>query len=73
MLILLSATPSPYARKNRIALIEKGIPFELQTEIPWHSAVCLLSRICYVPENYTKFPDYHMLPLWSFSSCHCLF
>ena len=38
MLTLISATPSPYARKNRIALLEKGIPFQLQTEIPWHSA-----------------------------------
>lgn len=37
MLTLISATPSPYARKNRIALLEKGIPFTLQTEIPWHS------------------------------------
>ncbi|MFX8833001.1 glutathione S-transferase N-terminal domain-containing protein, partial [Acinetobacter baumannii] len=26
---LISATPSPYARKVRIALIEKGLPFEL--------------------------------------------
>ncbi len=32
---LLSATPSPYARKVRIALLEKGIPFELITEVPW--------------------------------------
>lgn len=32
---LLSATPSPYARKVRIALMEKGIPFELVTEVPW--------------------------------------
>lgn len=38
MLTLISATPSPYARKNRIALIEKGIPFELKSEIPWHAA-----------------------------------
>jgi glutathione S-transferase len=37
MLTLISATPSPYARKNRIALIEKGIPFRLKSEIPWHS------------------------------------
>ncbi len=37
MLTLISATPSPYARKNRIALIEKGIAFELKSEIPWHS------------------------------------
>ena len=33
---LLSATPSPYARKVRIALIEKNIPFELMTEMPWN-------------------------------------
>ena len=37
MLKLISATPSPYARKVRIALAEKGIPFELITEIPWNS------------------------------------
>lgn len=37
MYTLLSATPSPYARKVRIALIEKGIPFELKTEVPWDS------------------------------------
>ncbi len=37
MLKLLSATPSPYARKVRIALVEKGIPFELVTENPWNS------------------------------------
>lgn len=35
MLELISATPSPYARKVRIALAEKGIPFELLTEVPW--------------------------------------
>lgn len=34
---LISATPSPYARKVRIALIEKGIAFELHTEVPWHA------------------------------------
>jgi glutathione S-transferase len=38
MLKLLSATPSPYARKVRIALAEKGIPFELLTEVPWNHA-----------------------------------
>lgn len=37
MLTLISATPSPYARKVRIALQEKGIPFTLQTEVPWDS------------------------------------
>ena len=34
---LISATPSPYARKVRIALTEKAIPFELITEVPWDS------------------------------------
>jgi glutathione S-transferase len=33
---LISATPSPYARKVRIALAEKRIPFELVTEVPWN-------------------------------------
>ncbi len=37
MFKLLSATPSPYARKVRIALAEKGLPFELLTEVPWHT------------------------------------
>lgn len=32
---LISATPSPYARKVRIQLAEKEIPFELVTEVPW--------------------------------------
>ena len=36
MFQLISATPSPYARKVRIALAEKGLPFELLTEVPWH-------------------------------------
>lgn len=34
---LISATPSPYARKVRIQLIEKDIPFDLVTEVPWDS------------------------------------
>ncbi|WP_417518605.1 glutathione S-transferase N-terminal domain-containing protein [Minwuia sp.] len=33
---LLSATPSPYARKVRIALAEKGVAFDLLTEVPWN-------------------------------------
>lgn len=37
MLKLISATPSPYARKVRIALAEKGIAFDLVTEVPWDS------------------------------------
>lgn len=35
MWTLISAAPSPYARKVRIALQEKDLPFELQTEVPW--------------------------------------
>lgn len=34
---LISATPSPYARKVRIQLAEKNIPFELVTEVPWNN------------------------------------
>ena len=34
---LISASPSPYARKVRIALAEKSLPFELVTEVPWDS------------------------------------
>ena len=34
---LISSPPSPYARKVRIALAEKQIPFELVTEVPWDS------------------------------------
>ena len=33
---LISATPSAYARINRIALMEKGVPFELKNEVPWN-------------------------------------
>jgi glutathione S-transferase len=36
-LILISATPSPFARMNRIALSLKSIPFTLRNEIPWES------------------------------------
>lgn len=38
---------SPYARKVRISLAEKGVPFELITEVPWDST--------------TKTPDYNPL------------
>ena len=33
---LISATPSAYARINRIAMMEKGVEFELQNEVPWN-------------------------------------
>ena len=38
---LISATPSPFARKVRVALAEKGIPFELLTEVPWNDDTSL--------------------------------
>ena len=38
MFKLISASPSPYARKVRIALAEKGISFELLTEVPWNNS-----------------------------------
>jgi glutathione S-transferase len=44
---LISAAPSPYARKVRVALAEKGIPFDLRTEVPWDST--------------TRTPDYNPL------------
>ena len=34
-MLLISAPPSPFARKVRIALLEKGVPFELRNEMPW--------------------------------------
>jgi len=33
---LLIARPSPFARKVRIALLEKGIPFETLVDLPWN-------------------------------------
>lgn len=33
---LVIAKPSPYARKARVALIEKGIPFETEIDVPWN-------------------------------------
>lgn len=44
---LISATPSPYARKVRIALQEKDLPFDLKTEVPW--------------DNTTQTPQYNPL------------
>ena len=38
MFKLISAAPSPFARKVRVALLEKSIPFELITVNPWNSA-----------------------------------
>jgi glutathione S-transferase len=57
---LISATPSPYARKVRIALAEKGIPFELKTELDDGTAVYESHYILDWLE--TKYPSPPMLP-----------
>ena len=36
---LLIATPSPFARKARIALLEKRLPHEIVVENPWQQAI----------------------------------
>ena len=36
MLTLILATPSPFARMNCIAMLEKAILFDLRSEILWH-------------------------------------
>jgi len=33
---LIIAKPSPYARKARVALLEKAIPFETEIDVPWN-------------------------------------
>ena len=38
---LISATPSPYARKVRIALAEKRVAVDLVTELPWNADTTL--------------------------------
>lgn len=35
-LTLISAAASPFARMNRIALTEKGLPFKVRNNAPWH-------------------------------------
>ena len=37
MMKLINARPSPFGRKVAIAMLEKGIPFEVQWDIPWHA------------------------------------
>nr|OQO21818.1 hypothetical protein B0A51_09838 [Rachicladosporium sp. CCFEE 5018] len=70
---LISATPSPYARKIRIALQEKKLPFELQTEVPWDHTTQTpthnpLENYQFYESHYildwleTKYPDPSLLP-----------
>ena len=41
MIKLISATPSPWARKVRIILIEKGLPVEIVNDVPWSAETCV--------------------------------
>ncbi len=36
---LVIATPSPFARKARIALLEKGLPHEVRVQNPWETSI----------------------------------
>jgi len=71
-LILISATPSPFARMNRIALALKDIPFELRNEIPWQSKyrsnpACRQSLIALPGETQTpKYNPLEKLPILLF-------
>jgi glutathione S-transferase len=38
---LINAKPSPFGRKVIIALREKGLPYEVQWDIPWHEDTCV--------------------------------
>ncbi|MDP3674705.1 MAG: glutathione S-transferase N-terminal domain-containing protein [Novosphingobium sp.] len=37
---LINARPSPYGRKVAIALIEKGISYDVQYDVPWSGGTC---------------------------------
>jgi glutathione S-transferase len=40
---LINATPSPYGRKNSIAMYEKGINFEVRWEKPWEPETIVMT------------------------------
>ena len=37
---LITAKPSPYGRKIEVALIEKGLPYRVQYDVPWENETC---------------------------------
>lgn len=37
---LINARPSPYGRKVAIALIEKGLPYRVEYDVPWGDGTC---------------------------------
>lgn len=39
-LTLINAGPSPFGRKVAVALIEKGLAFDVQFDVPWSDATC---------------------------------
>jgi len=68
MYTLLSATPSPYARKVRIALAEKGIPFALVTEVPWDATTATPRHnpleklpVLILPDGGSVYESHHIL------------
>ena len=34
---LIASLTSPYARKIRVILAEKGLPFQLEVDVPWNA------------------------------------
>ena len=34
--LLIVATPSPFARKVRVAMLEKGVAFDVEVDNPWN-------------------------------------
>ena len=37
---LVNAGPSPFGRKVAIALVEKGLPYEVRYDLPWGEGTC---------------------------------
>jgi glutathione S-transferase len=56
---LINATPSPYGRKNAIAMLEKGIKFNVKWEKPWEkdAAVGNYSPLIQLPILLKAEPD----------------
>jgi glutathione S-transferase len=48
---LIIAKPSPFARKVRVSMLEKALPFETVVENPWlpQTTVCNANPLCKVP------------------------
>jgi len=67
-LTLISALPSPYARKVAIYLHEKGLSFVLQTEVPWDSTTTVPMHnpleklpVLILPNGCSVYESHHIL------------